>query len=344
MSRSPLRVGILGASFGGAVHAPAFAAHEDFQVVAIASPNNAAEVARLRNIPAAYSSLEAMLAEAKLDVLSIAAPPFAHYQAALAALKRGLHLVCEKPFTLTVAEAEELVSTAKTTGTACIIAHEFRFLPTRIALHELITNHHLGALREIELVQQGGFLCSESQRPRGWWFSREHGGGIAGAWLSHLIDAATWLAGRPPLTSSGLMRTAVPGRYDTQGSFTSDVADGAFALLDYGDGLIARLCADGTLQVEASTVAVHGSLRTAIASGTSIHAQQLFTIDAEEHAELEVRPIARPVLASIHESVPAFTAMLDAFSAAIEGQPHHAASFEDGLVTQRVLASIGYGS
>ena len=339
-----LRVGILGSSFGGKVHAPAFSAHERFDLVAIASPQHAAEVAQARNIPAAYTSLDEMLAAEKLDVLSVASPPFTHFDAVTKGLERGLHILCEKPFALSVHQAEELVTRAKAAGTTCILAHEFRFLPTRMALAELIANAHLGELRHIEVVQNGGFLRQDARRAHGWWFSRELGGGIAGAWLSHAIDTATWLAGRAPLRTSGFLRTANPHREDHAGPFESTVDDGAFATLDYGDGLIARLCADGTLRVDASTLAVHGEARTAIASGTSIHDQRLFAIDDDETAELEVRPLSRASLAAIHESVPAFTAMLDAFADGIAGKPHQASTFSDGLATQRVLAAIGYGS
>ena len=57
----PLRVGVVGASFGGVVHVPAFKAQGRFDVVAIASPNRAAEVARERNVPHAFASTAEML-------------------------------------------------------------------------------------------------------------------------------------------------------------------------------------------------------------------------------------------------------------------------------------------
>jgi predicted dehydrogenase len=339
-----LRVGILGSSFGGKVHAPAFAAHERFELIAIASPTHAEAVAKERNIPQSYASLEEMLEAARLDVLSIAAPPFAHYDAVRAALKRGLHVLCEKPFTMNAAEAEELVALAKSAGTACILAHEFRFLPTRLALHELLANGHLGPVRLIETAVQSGFLRRDVRRPRGWWFSREQGGGVAGAWLSHAVDSVNWLAGRAPLRACGYIRTANVEREDAEGKFLSTVDDGAFATVDYGESLIAQIQADGTLRVNAYTLSIHGEKRSAVATGKTPHAQQLFTIDDDETAEWNCAPIPRAALASIHESVPAFAAMLDAFADAIDGKPHLAATFADGLATQRVLAAIGYGT
>jgi hypothetical protein len=66
-----LRVGIVGSGFGGAVHAPAYALHPRFEVVAIASPTNAERVARERKIPHAFRSVGEMLAGVELDVVSV---------------------------------------------------------------------------------------------------------------------------------------------------------------------------------------------------------------------------------------------------------------------------------
>ena len=159
-----LRVGVVGASFGGMVHVPAYRAQGRFDVVAIASPNSAAAVAREREIPASFTSIEAILDGVGLDVVSIASPPFDHRQSVLAALRRGLHVLCEKPFGLNVAECEEMLDAAKSAGTVCAIAHEFRYAPSRIAMRELIENAHLGPLREIESTLLNGSLRRDADR------------------------------------------------------------------------------------------------------------------------------------------------------------------------------------
>src|SRR5579862_9091952 len=220
------RVGIVGSGFGGLVHAPAFAAQGSFEVVAIASPNRAAEIARERKIPHAFASAKAMLDGVDLDLVSVASPPFDHHGAVLAALERGKAVLCEKPFAMTVAEAEEMLAASKRAGTVCAIAHEFRYMPPRIALKELIDNGHLGALRQIEVTVMLSFLRAESERAKSWWFESRRGGGIAGAILSHLIDQANYLAGRPPQRASGFCRTANPQRRYKGETFESDVADG----------------------------------------------------------------------------------------------------------------------
>jgi predicted dehydrogenase len=339
-----LRVGVVGSGFGGIVHVPSFRAQGGFEVVAVASPSRAAEVARERKVPHAFASTRDMLDGVELDVVSVASPPFDHRESVLLALARGKHVLCEKPFGLDVAQAEEMLAASERAGTVCALAHEFRFAPSRLAVKELIENGHLGALREIEATTLLSFLRAERHdRKPGWWFEAARGGGITGALLSHLIDMANWLAGRAPLHSTGFGRTANPVRTYEGGAFTSDAADGAFALLDYGDGLVARLTADGTAAVESTTLAVHGEDRAVAASGPDIVNATMFAIDDEETSELTLRPQKHANFAALHPNVPMFVALLDEFAAAIAGKPaHHLPSFADGLATQRVLAAAGY--
>ena len=103
------KVGVVGSGFGGSVHVPAYKLHPKFEVVAIASPTRAAEIAKQRDIPHAFTSLEAMLASVELDVVSIASPPFAHHQQTIAALAFGKHILCEKPMARTIIECDGMI-------------------------------------------------------------------------------------------------------------------------------------------------------------------------------------------------------------------------------------------
>ncbi|MBV8370389.1 MAG: Gfo/Idh/MocA family oxidoreductase [Candidatus Eremiobacteraeota bacterium] len=342
---SALRVGIVGAGFGGTVQAPAFALHPRFDVVAIASPNSAERVARERKIPHVFRSVEEMLAGTELDVVSVASPPFDHHRSVLAALAAGKHVLCEKPLALTVAQAEEMVAAAERAGTATAIAFEFRYVPEVIALKELIDNLHLGALREIEVARLSGELRERNTgRSRGWWFSRAAGGGAGNAYMPHYFDLANYLCGRLPRATVGLMRTANPHRTDAQGAFETDVADGAFAYVDYGDGLVARVSGDLTTVVQSVTIAAHGERRSAVASGSDLNELNLFALEEENEDVLEVAAAPYAKHANVHGNLPYFLPLLDAFAERIDLGTPGVPTFADGLVVQRSLAAIGYGS
>lgn len=339
---SKIRVGIVGTGFGALVHAPAYQAHDAFELVAIASPNRAQSVAEERGIPHAFPSLEAMLDGVELDAVSVASPPYAHRDDAVLAFSRGKHVLCEKPLARTVKEAEAIVAAAKSAGTACGIAFEFRFDASRQALKELVDNHHLDPLREIEFTHLTTMLRRNGDRKRGWWFERARGGGIIQAFGSHMIDSVTWLAGRPPRSYSGFSRTANPVRRDAQGDFKSDVADGTFIVLDYGDGLVGRITLDATNVVNSSTLAIYGEDRTAAASGDGPAWAKLFTVDANETSELQLAPSRYDHLKSVFATVPHFALLLDQFAAAIEGKPNTLPTLDDGLLVQRVMKAVEY--
>lgn len=337
------KVGILGTGFGVRAHLPAFTAHPEFQVVALASPHSAERVAKERNVPHAFSSCEEMLRNCELDVVSVAGPPFTHHAGVLAALAAGKHVICEKPFAQNVEQAQAMLEAAKRAGTATAVMHEFRWVPQRLAVKELIENNHLSPLREIEITQLSNRLRADVERTRSWWFDRQCGGGMAGALLSHLIDAANWLAGREPIRSTGYLRTANPQRKDAQGTFTSTVDDGCWALMDYGDGLVARVSVDAATPVESFTLAAHGENRTAVASGTDFDDMRLFSVDEDETNELDVKPSPYARFASVDRHVPFIMELLDEFSEQIRTGASFVPTFTQAVATQRVLASIGYG-
>ena len=342
---SRLRVGIVGSGFGGSVHAPAYALHPRFEVVALASPARAERVARERKIPHAFRTVEEMLAGVELDVVSVASPPFDHHHSVLAALAAGKHVLCEKPFALDVAQAEEMVAAAEHAGTAAALAFEFRYVPAVIAIKELIDNGHLGALRELEVARLSRELLEgNTSRGASWWFSRAAGGGVGNSIMPHFFDLANHLAGRAPRATVGLLRTANPHRTGPQGeSFATDVADGAFAYVEYGDALVARCSADATTVVESTTIAVHGETRSAVANGPSFGDVSVFAIAEDDQDELVIAPSPYAKHAVVHGNLPFFLPLLDAFAERIDlGRPG-APSFADGLRTQRQLAAIGYG-
>ena len=339
------KVGIVGSGFGGTVHAPAFTLHPKFEVVAIASPANAERVARERQIPHAFATLDALLQAVEVDVVSIASPPFDHYPAVRAALGAGKHVLCEKPFTLNVEQAQELTAAAERAGTACALAHEFRYAPAEATLKELIASGRIKGLHQIEVTRFGDELRAASRRPRSsWWYSRRRGGGVANSVMPHAVDLANWLAGRPPLRVGGLGRTAHPERVDSDGTFASDVFDGVFALLDYGAGLVARVTVDSTTSMNQATIALHAEDVSVVAHGEFLIDMRLFSIEPDEQSEFALSASPYAKFSSVAPNLPPFLALLDDFAQRIATGGGAAPTFAEGLETQRVLGAIGYSA
>jgi predicted dehydrogenase len=135
-------------------HAPAFRGREDFNIAAVAD----ADPERLRLAAAAlpgvrtYPSLEALLAaENNLDFVDLATPPWLHGKQVLAALDRGLHVLCEKPLTLSREEFRRVAARSRLRGRTVFTVHNWAYSPIWTKLRELVTSGALGEVRHVQL-------------------------------------------------------------------------------------------------------------------------------------------------------------------------------------------------
>jgi predicted dehydrogenase len=342
------RVGVVGSGFGGAVHAPGYQLHPEFELLALASPNRAAEVAKERGIPHAFPSIDAMLEAVgdRLDLISIASPPAEHHGHALAAIAARKHVVCEKPFALSVAQAEEMVGAAERVGVFGAIVFEFRYAAPIRTMRRLIIEGALGPVRDFAIAHYGTGLRRAARRPQStWWYDGAQGGGIANGFMPHLFDLAFFMTGRSPLRTQGFVRVANPERTDPSGLvFRNTASDGAFALLDVGDGCVVRLIADGTASVEESGVRIVGEGAIAGARGPSLYEMEVTLRDDQRSQRLTLDPAVGPQLEGVRPNLEAFVQLLDDLAAALGGRPHRCPTFADGLLVQRSMAAIGYGT
>ena len=94
----------------------------------------------------AFSSMESLLETARPDVVVVATPPDSHAQLCIQALEAGAHVLCEKPFVSTVAEADRVLDVAAAAGRHVAVNHEFREMPIFKALPQQIAGGEHGRL------------------------------------------------------------------------------------------------------------------------------------------------------------------------------------------------------
>ena len=100
-----------------------------------------------------YSEIDDMLADPNIDMIDICLPPFAHAEMAIAALKAGKNVLCEKPIALKTSDARKMVSTAQKTGKQLMIAHVLPFFSA-----------YAFALKTIQSGKYGRFLGGHFNR------------------------------------------------------------------------------------------------------------------------------------------------------------------------------------
>jgi predicted dehydrogenase len=131
-SARPLRTAVIGVGYLGRFHAQKYAQLEDCELVAVvdANPATAQKVADELKVQAS-SDYSAILQQ--VDAISIAVPTPLHYAVGCEALRRGVHVLMEKPIATTVAEARELVHLASKHRCVLQVGHLERFNPAIIA-------------------------------------------------------------------------------------------------------------------------------------------------------------------------------------------------------------------
>ena len=133
-----VRVGILGAGNAGKGHATAFSQLSDVEVVALWSRTRAraeglAGQLNLEGVQV-YDDWQALVERAEVDVISVATPEFLRRAPVTMALERGRHVLVEKPFSIELADAQEMVRTADKARTVTAICFVWRYAPdTQVA-------------------------------------------------------------------------------------------------------------------------------------------------------------------------------------------------------------------
>jgi predicted dehydrogenase len=153
LTRRPVRIGLLGAAriAPPAVIEPARTI-DDVTVTAVAArdPQRAAAFAAEHGVPHVVDTYEQLVASDLVDAVYIGLPPSGHAPWTIAALDAGKHVLCEKPFACTSAEAEAMVDAADRAGLVLCEAFHWRFHPLAARLRELLDDGVIGETRAIE--------------------------------------------------------------------------------------------------------------------------------------------------------------------------------------------------
>ena len=193
------RVGIIGT--GGIAqnaHLPGWTklADRGVKVVALADLNRktAAAAAEKFDVPAVYTDYRKMLRSEKLDAVSVCTPAAFHCEQSVAALKRRVHVLCEKPTCLSTAECRRISAAARKSRRVFMTGQHLRFTGDSVALKEYLDSNPLGEIYYVHCRA----LRRRGLPARPTFTSKKLSGG--GPLLDigvHILDLAWWLMGGP---------------------------------------------------------------------------------------------------------------------------------------------------
>lgn len=307
-----VRWGLIGAStIARQFMIDAIRAQADGKVAAVmsSSPERAASYARENGIPAAFSSLDALLG-ADIDAVYISTTNELHLEQAVAAAKAGKHVLCEKPLALNSGDARQILTACRQAGVVLATNHHLRNAGAHRAMRAAIAAGRIGrpvAARVFHSV----YLPEHLQ---GWRITRpEAGGGVVLDITVHDADTLRFVLGEDPVEISAFTQAA--------GMAGGGLEDGAMCVWRFQSGLIAQSHEGFTTKFAGTGFEVHGTEGSLIARDVMtqkpVGSVILRGADGEEELTFDREDL--------------YTRSLRAFHAAIHGEGRPSATGEDGV-------------
>ncbi|MDQ4502371.1 Gfo/Idh/MocA family oxidoreductase [Sinomonas sp. ASV322] len=261
-----LRVGIIGAGGISDAHIQAYLAFpEECEIVAMADivPGKAASKLKLHKTRGAkaYEDPHQMLADERLDLVSITTPPSSHASLTVAFLRGGVNVIVEKPMAPSLEECDAMIAAHRESGKVLSVVAQNRFRDDMATLKEAVDSGLIGSVSHLRVDSawwRG--LTYYDLWWRGTWESE--GGGCTLNHAIHHIDLTLWLMGRPSQVTAMLANAQHEN---------AEVEDLSVAVLRYGRGL-AQLT---------SSVVHHGEEQEIVIQGEFAKISQPWRVAAE---------------------------------------------------------------
>jgi predicted dehydrogenase len=309
-----MKVGIIGSRWG-LMHVGGFrAAGAEIAALCGRQPDRTRDVAQREGIPLATVDVEELCRASELVV--VAGPDALHAEHVRVALEHGRPVLCEKPLATTEADAERMAGMASASGRACAVNFPYRTLPPVAQLRSVIAGR---PVRHVACTVHNSFAAGAT----------DASGDLGG--VSHLLDAALWLAGAAPVW----VHAALSGHPVNSAALHVGLSTGALLVITHiavtepgirGTWLVAG---DGW---EASFTGGYAPAR----GGWIVSAPML----VESGASRQVGDAIEPVAGHREPWAEAHVTTARHFLRAVAGAPiDPLAGFADGLAVQRVLAA-----
>ncbi len=236
-----IRLGMVGGgndAFIGGVHRIAARIDDRFELVAGAlssTPEKSRESGEALGLPRIYDDFKQMAQrEARrkdgIEAVSIVTPNHVHYQAAREFLKRGIHVICDKPLTSTLADAKKLVKAAEDSDALFVLTHNYTGYPMVRQAREMVASGQLGKIRVVQVEYPQDWLTTEQDFKQANWRTdpaRSGAGGCTGDIGTHAYNLACFVTGLNVESLAADIQAFVPGR---------QVDDNAHVLLRFDGG------------------------------------------------------------------------------------------------------------
>jgi len=347
MTSSVRKIGIIGVGFGAQVHVPAFRS-EGWEVAAICSRNSdkVRKAAADAGIADAYTDPMEVIARDDLAAVSIITPPGAHHVLAIAALRAGKHVLCEKPFALDAKQAREMLDAAEKARRTAMIAHEFRHTPQRAYIRQLLDEGYIGKFQLCTIELFLDRYVTREPRPFSWMARKADGGGLLGALGSHYIDGLRYwfgevasVSGKLAILRPDLVESATGRKLEAE---TDDTF--SFTLTFKNGGMATMIASFATTPTRGAKIVVMGESGTLLAEQPGPNPlEDGVALASRDGAPLHViaaPPQYTPFTDARDHRLMAFRLLVRDFTNGVMQGTSPAPNFTDGLRCQEVLDAV----
>ncbi|HEU0140364.1 MAG TPA: Gfo/Idh/MocA family oxidoreductase [Bryobacteraceae bacterium] len=227
MRDSRVGFGLLGAGLIAPFHARALQASKVAELVAAADVD-AARLARITDTFGCkgYSSLEAMLEDPTLDVVSVITPNHLHADAVLKAAAAGKHVLIEKPPAMSLREVDEMAAACDKAGVKACVTVQCRTRKAVQVIRDALAAGRFGKIYHADAYMKW-FRSTEYYRSDAWRMSRRSGAGVTIQQAFHYVDLLQYLVGPAKTVEARMTNLAHPD---------IDVEDTLLAFVKYENG------------------------------------------------------------------------------------------------------------
>jgi predicted dehydrogenase len=372
-----LRVAMVGYAFMGAAHSQAwrtvnrvFDLPMRAEMVAVAgrTPDAVTAAANRLGWAEAVTDWRELLDRADIDLIDVCTPGDSHAEIAIAALRAGKHVLCEKPLANSVGEAEAMVAAAaeaRSFGQRSMCGYNYRRVPAVTLLRDLIAAGRLGQIRHVRAVYLQDWI-TDPDFPLVWRLRREvAGSGALGDIGAHIIDLTQFVTGQGVTGVSALTETFIKHRplpTQSTGLAAEAHADASIGAVTVDDAalFVARLSGGAVATFEATRFAtgrknalrieVNGSLGSAVFNLERLNELEFYDATAApetrgfsrvlvtepEHPYLSAWWPPGHLIGYEHSFTHQARDLIEAIATGTDPAP----SFDDALGVQRVLDAV----
>ncbi|MFK7694338.1 Gfo/Idh/MocA family protein [Paenibacillus sp. HJGM_3] len=276
-----MKVAVVGSGGMGRIHAHAYTRMAGVELVGVCDIEFALAEELARNTNSrAFPSFEALVEAVSPEAVSLTLPSHLHKEYAIKAAERGIHVISEKPISLSLEDAEAVIQSCEKHGVKLFVGHVVRFFPDYVQMKNAVEAGKLGTIGVAHFKRIGG----HPGNVRPWFKEEDKSGGVIVDLMVHDIDFARWTFGE--VKSVYCMK------------HTDNNMDYALATLVFESGAVANLEAywgyPGAFRTAAEIAGSNGVVRADSATSSSLQVRKA-AVDGEAGRFVEV-----PQSPSIH--------------------------------------------